>query len=112
MKGFFSIDTSSYNNLMVGSRAEIQCGNVSGVMYTWRGPTNEIFSDPLIISSVSVSNDESTYKCIANISSNPVNCQTQEQSITLDVISKYELVNCIIPISVYIYNLYRKHCIF
>ena len=106
MKGFFSIEIFSYTNLTVGSRAEIHCGNVSGVNYTWRGPTNEISDDPLIISSVSVSDDQSNYTCIANISSNPMNCHTEEQSITLDVISKYEIVNCIIPISVYIYNLY------
>ena len=81
---------------MVGSRAEIHCGNVSGVTYTWRGPTNETLPDPLIISSVSVTDDQSTYTCIANIPSNLINCQTQEQSIALDVISKYQVVNCII----------------
>ena len=81
---------------MVGSRAEIHCGNVPGVTYTWRGPTNETLPDPLIIQSVSISDDQSTYTCIANIPSNPMNCQTQEQSIALNVISKYEVVNCII----------------
>ena len=39
LEGFFSIETSSYTNLMIGSRVEIQCGNVSGVNYTWRGAT-------------------------------------------------------------------------
>ena len=81
---------------MVGSRAEIQCGNVPEVTYTWRGPTNEISTDPLIIQSVSVSDDESTYKCIANIPSNIMNCQIEEQSIVVNVIGKYEAVNCII----------------
>ena len=63
--------------------------------YTWRGPTNEISNDPLIIQSVSVSDDQSTYTCIANIPSNPMNCQTQQESIALDVLGKYEVVNCI-----------------
>ena len=80
---------------MVGSRAEIHCGNVPGVTYTWRGPTNETLSDPLIISSVSVSDNQSTYTCIAIIPSNPMHCQTEEQSIALNVISKYEVVKCI-----------------
>ena len=79
---------------MVGSRAEIQCGNVPGVNYTWRGPTNEISTDPLIISPVSVSDDESTYKCIANIPSNIMYCQTEEESIVVNVIGKYEVVKC------------------
>ena len=79
---------------MVGSRAEIHCGNVPSVNYTWRGPTNEISNDPLIIRSVSVSDDESTYKCIANIPSNPMNCQTEEESIYVNVIGKYEVVKC------------------
>ena len=63
--------------------------------YTWRGPTNEISNDPLIIQSVSVSDDQSNYTCIANIPSNPMNCQTQQESIALDVLGKYEVVNCI-----------------
>ena len=95
MEGFFSIDTSSYTSLMIGSRAEIQCGNISGVNYTWRGATNENLTDPLSISSVSVSDDQSTYTCIANISSNPMNCQTREESILLKVIGKHDFVNCI-----------------
>ena len=78
---------------MVGSRAEIHCGNVPNVTYTWRGPTNETLPDPLIISSVSVSDDQSNYTCIANIPSNPMNCQTQEDSIALDVLGKYEAVH-------------------
>ena len=81
---------------MVGSRAEIHCGNVSGVTYTWRGPTNETLPDPLIISSVSVSDNQSNYTCIASIPSNPINCQTQQESIALDVLGKYEAMNCII----------------
>ena len=81
---------------MVGSRADIHCENVPGVNYTWQGPTNEISDDPLIISSVSVSDDESTYTCIANIPSNPMTCQTKQESIALDVLGKYEAVNCII----------------
>ena len=79
---------------MVGSRAEIHCGNVPGVNYTWRGPTNEISNDPLIISPVSVSDNKSTYTCIANIPSNLMNCQTQEESIVVNVIGKYEVVKC------------------
>ena len=77
---------------MIGSRAEIQCGNVSGVNYTWRGPTNEIHTDPLTIASVSVSDDQSTYICIADTSANPMNCPTQEQSFALEVIGKYEFL--------------------
>ena len=73
---------------MVGSRAEIHCGNVPSVNYTWREPTNEISNDPLIIQSVSVSDDESTYKCIANIPSNLMDCQTEEKSIVVNVIGK------------------------
>ena len=79
---------------MVGSRAEIQCGNVPSVNYTWREPTNEISNDPLIIQSVSVSDDESTYKCIANIPSNLMDCQTEEKSIVVNVIGKCEVVKC------------------
>ena len=90
LKGVFSIDTFSYTNLMVGSRAEIQCGNVPGVTYIWRGPTNETLPDPLIISSVSVSDDQSTYTCIANIPSNLMNCQTKQETIIVNVIRKYE----------------------
>ena len=94
LKGVFSIDTSSYTNLTVGSRAEIHCGNVPGVTYTWRGPTDEISTDPLIISSVSVSNEQSIYRCIANISSNLMNCQSPEESIVVHVIGKCEVVKC------------------
>ena len=94
LKGFISIEISSHTNLMVGSRAEIHCGNVSGVTYTWRRNTNETLPDPLIISSVSVSDDQSIYTCIANISSNPMNCQTEEESIVVNVIGKYEVVKC------------------
>ena len=94
LKGVFSIDTSSYTNLMVGSRAEIQCGNVPSVNYTWRGPTNEISNDPLIIQSVSVSDDQSILTCIANIPSNLMNCTTQEESIVVNVIGKYEVAKC------------------
>ena len=90
----FSIDTFSYTNLIVGSKAEIQCGNVPSVNYTWKGPTNEISTDPLIIQSVSVSDNESTYNCIANIPSNLMNCQTEEESIVVNVIGKYEVVKC------------------
>ena len=79
---------------MVGSRAEIHCGNVPGVNYTWRGPTNEISTDPLIISPVSVSDDHSNYTCIANIPSNLTNCQSEEESIVVNVIGKYEVVKC------------------
>ena len=80
---------------MVGSRAEIQCGNVPGVTYTWRGPTDEIIStDPLTISSVSVSNEQSIYTCIANIPSNPMNCQSLEEGILVNVIGKCEVVKC------------------
>ena len=92
----FSIETSSHNNLMVGSRAEIHCGNVQGVTYTWRGPTDEISTDPLIISPVSVSNEQSIYTCIANIPSNLMNCQSLEESIVVNVIGKCEAVKCII----------------
>ena len=88
MEGIFSIETSSYTNLMIGSRAEIQCGNVSGVNYTWRGRTNKILADPLNISPVSVSDDHSNYTCTANIPSNPMNCQTQNENILLKVIGK------------------------
>ena len=87
---------------MVGSRAEIHCGNVSGVTYTWRGPTNETLSDPLIIQSVSVSDDEFTYTCIANIPSNPMNCQTEEESIVVNVIGKYETVKCMNEFSLFL----------
>ena len=79
---------------MVGSRAEIQCGNVLRVNYTWKGPNNEISNDPLIIQSVSVSDNESTYKCIANIPSNLMDCQTEEESIVVNVIGKYEVIKC------------------
>ena len=75
---------------MVGSRAEIQCGNVLGVNYTWRGPSNEISNDPLIISPVSVSDNQSNYTCIANIPSSPMNCRTQEENLVVNVIGKYE----------------------
>ena len=95
MEGFFSIKTSSYTNLMIGSTAEIQCGNVSDVNYTWRGATNEILTNPLTISPVSVSDDHSNYTCTANIPSNPMNCQTQNKKILLKVIGKYEFVNWI-----------------
>ena len=77
---------------MVGSRAEIHCGNVSGATYIWRGPTNDTLSDPLIISPVSVSNEQSIYTCIANIPSNLMNCQTLEGSIVVNVIGKYEVI--------------------
>ena len=77
---------------MVGSRAEIQCGNVPSVNYTWKGPNNEISNDPLIIQSVSVSDNKSTYTCIANIPSNLMDCQTKEESVVIDVIGKYEYV--------------------
>ena len=111
---------------MVGSRADIQCGNVPSVNYTWQGPNNEISKDPLIIQSVSVSDNESTYKCIANIPSNLMNCQTEEESIVVNVIGKYKAVNCSIVVViilknihkfnfVYIYNLCIprwNHCIF
>ena len=53
---------------MIGSRAEIQCGNISGVSYTWRGPANVTHPAPLTIPSVSVSDDQSTYTCIADTS--------------------------------------------
>ena len=76
---------------MIGSRAKIQCGNASGVNYTWRGPTNEIHTDPLTIASVSVSDDRSTYTCIADTSANPMSCLTQEKSFVLEVIGKYEV---------------------
>ena len=75
---------------MIGSRAEIQCGNISGVNYTWRGATNKILTDPLTISSVSVSDGQSTYTCIANSPSNPMDCQTQVENVVLNVIGKYE----------------------
>ena len=96
MEGFFSIETSSYTNLMIGSRAEIQCGNVSGVNYTWRGATNEILTDPLTISPVSVSYGQSNYTCTASIPSYPMNCQTQVENIVLNIIGKYEVVSCIV----------------
>ena len=96
LKGFFSIKISAYTELMIGSRAEIQCGNVSGVSYTWRGATNEILTDPLTISPVSVSAGQSTYTCTANIPSNPMDCQTQVESIVLSVIGKYEVVSCFV----------------
>ena len=89
LKGFFSIESFSHTNLIIGSKTEIQCGNASNVTYTWIGPTNETLADPLIISSVSVSDDQSTYTCIANIPSNPTNCQTEEESIVIKVIGKY-----------------------
>ena len=91
LEGFFSIETSSYTDLMIGSRAEIQCGNVSDVNYAWRGATNEILTDPLTISSVSVSDGQSTYTCTANIPSNPMDCQTQAESIVLKVKGKYDV---------------------
>ena len=91
MEGFFSTEISSYTNLMIGSRAEIQCGNVSGVNYTWRGATNEILTDPLTISPVSVSDGKSNYTCTANTSANPMKCQIQEKSFVLEVIGKYEV---------------------
>ena len=76
---------------MIGSRAEIQCGNVSGVNYTWRGPANETLPTSLTIPTVSVSDDQSTYTCIADTSANPMSCPTQEQSFVLEVIGKYEI---------------------
>ena len=76
---------------MIGSRAEIQCGNISGVNYTWRGPANVTLPTPLTIPSVSVSDDQSTYTCIADSSANPVECQKQEQSFVLETIGKYEV---------------------
>ena len=79
---------------MVGSRAEIECGYVPGVTYTWRGPTNKILPDPLIISSVSVSDDHSNYTCIANIPLNPMDCQTEEETIVVNVTGKDEVVKC------------------
>ena len=91
LKGFFSIEISSYTDLVIGSRAEIQCGNVSGVNYTWRGPANVTHPTPLTIPSVSVSHDQSTYTCIADTSANPMICPTQEQSFVLEVIGKYEV---------------------
>ena len=76
---------------MIGSRAEIQCGNISGVNYTWRGPANETLPTPLTIPSVSVSDDQSTYTCIADTSANPMKCQNQEKRFVLEVIGKYEV---------------------
>ena len=87
---------------MVGSRAEIQCGNVLGVTYTWRGPSNEISNDPLIISPVSVSDDQSNYTCIANIPSSPMNCQSEEESIVVNVIGECEVVKCMNEVSLLI----------
>ena len=89
LEGFFSIESSTYTDLMIGSKAEIQCGNVTGVNYTWRGATNEILADPLTISSVSVFDGQSTYTCTAIIPSNPKNCQTQVENIALKVIGMY-----------------------
>ena len=73
---------------MIGSRAEVQCGNVSGVNYTWRGPANVTLPTPLTIPSISVSDDQSTYTCIADTSTNPINCQNQEKSFVLEVIDR------------------------
>ena len=81
---------------MIGSRAVIQCGNVSDVNYTLRGATNDILTDPLTISPVSVFDDQSTYTCTANIPSNPMDCQTQVESIVLNVIGMCEVVSCIV----------------
>ena len=95
---------------MVGSSAEIHCGNVPGVTYTWRGPTDAISTDPLIISPVSVSNDHSNYTCIANIPSNPMDCQTEEESIVVNVIGKYEVVKCMNEVSLLIVLFWMYRC--
>ena len=46
---------------MIGSKAEIQCGSISGVNYTWRGPANLTLPTSLTTPSVSVSDDRMCY---------------------------------------------------
>ena len=68
--------------------------------YTWSGATNEILTDPLTISPVSVSDNQSNYPCTANIPSNPMDCQTEVESIALNVIGKHEAcIYCLVIIT-------------
>ena len=85
------INDSFYTDLVLGSMLSVPCGGrTTDVQYSWTGPNNTKFIDPLMLSRPLTTIDNSTnYTCNVNLTNNPTNCPVQDQTITLNIRGKY-----------------------
>ena len=81
--------SSSYTGLTLGDNVNILCTSQglkeSEVTVTWIDPNNCTLQNPLMLSSVSVSHNNTRYTCNVRIHDNPSSCENNTQDINITI---------------------------
>ena len=82
-----TIPSSSYTGLTLGDNVNISCTSQglkeSEVTVTWIDPNNHTLHNPLMLSSISVSHNNTRYTC--RIHDNPSSCKNNQQDIIITI---------------------------
>ena len=83
------VPSSSYTGLKLGDSVNIVCApeefKESSATVTWIDPNNHTLHNPLMLSSVSVSHNNTNYTCNVRIHKNPSSCENNTQDINITI---------------------------
>ena len=83
------IPSSSYTGLTLGNNVSIPCTSQelkeSEATVTWIDPNNHTLQNPLMLSPVSVSHNNTRYTCNVRIHDNPSSCENNTQDINITI---------------------------
>ena len=83
------VPSSSYTGLTLGDSANIVCTpeelKQSSATVTWIDPNNHTLQNPLMLSPVSVSHNNTRYTCNVRIHENPSSCENNTQDINITI---------------------------
>ena len=84
-----TIPSSNYTGLILGDNVNIPCTsqklNESEATVTWIDTNNHTFLNPLMLSPVSVSHNNTRYTCNVRIHDNPSSCENNTQDINITI---------------------------
>ena len=79
----------SFTNLILGSRAEIQCVNSTliGLSIRWSSSSDStvVVNNTLVLPTVISSFNSTQYTCTISVNTNPSNCEVQNRTIIVTV---------------------------
>ena len=80
------VPSSSYTGLTLGDSVSILCtSQESEATVTWIDPNNHTLQNPLMLSPVSVSHNNTRYTCNVRIHDNPSSCENNTQDIIVTI---------------------------
>ena len=83
------VPSSSYTGLTLGDSANIVCTpeelKQSSATVTWIDPNNHTLQNPLMLSPVSISDNNTRYTCNVRIHENPSSCKNNTQGINITI---------------------------